>query len=303
MKKIFLLAIFLLILGFGLEQQEKIKQLYETYILNVPSHIELTDKNEYYRNINYSFVQNTTNFFPKSKQDILNIYYTIINSGKQNFSFYCKKDYKNCLNDVKELANDQTKLSYLNNFVHPYNNFKNIQTEYDILGKITIKITKSYTEDQIQIINKKLNEIENNLNLKNTTTITKMKKIHDYIINNSQYDYIRSEQNITTYQSDIAYGPLIEGYGICGGYADAMALFLERLQIQNIKISSEKHVWNAVNIDKNWYHIDLTWDDPVTADHSQVLEDKFFFINTNQLLNQEPNEHNFNQTIYQELNQ
>ena len=46
----------------------------------------------------------------------------------------------------------------------------------------------------------------------------------------------------TTYASDIAYGPLFEGYGICGGYTDAMELFLEKMGIESYKISSDQHV-------------------------------------------------------------
>ena len=69
---------------------------------------------------------------------LLNIYYTVINSGK-NFTFYCPKKYDNCLNDVKKLANNQVLLSDINNYVHPYNSFSHIETEYDTLGRVTIK--------------------------------------------------------------------------------------------------------------------------------------------------------------------
>ena len=39
----------------------------------------------------------------------------------------------------------------------------------------------------------------------------------------------RSDKKVTKYHSDIAYGPLVEGYAICGGYADTMKLFLDKL--------------------------------------------------------------------------
>ena len=51
------------------------------------------------------FVQNTDNFSPHSRQDILNIYYTAINSGKESFTFYCPNEYKNCLKEIETLAN------------------------------------------------------------------------------------------------------------------------------------------------------------------------------------------------------
>ena len=112
---------------------------------------------------------------------------------------------------------------------------------------------------------------------------------------------LRSDYNITTYRSDIAYGPLLQGYGICGGYADAMELFLEKMGIINYKISSDQHVWNAVYLDQKWYHLDLTWDDPVTTNGENYLEHTFFMIDTPTLLATELSEHNFNQSIYSEL--
>ena len=56
--------------------------------------------NEYYKENNYSFVKNTKEFVPYGKQDLLNIIYTTINSKSDNFTFYCPKEYQNCINDI-----------------------------------------------------------------------------------------------------------------------------------------------------------------------------------------------------------
>ena len=202
---------------------------------------------------------------------------------------------------MKNLANNQELLSHINNFVHPYNGFNHIETQYDSLGKISIHVDKSYTKEEINEISKKVDEIANQLINENDSQINNIKKIHDYIINQSIYDSDRSDYNITTYKSDIAYGPLIQGYGICGGYTDAMQLFLEKLNIKNYKISSKQHVWNAVYINNQWLHLDLTWDDPVTSTGENILDHNFFLIDTNTLLTLEQTEHQFNANIYQEL--
>ena len=107
--------------------------------------------------------------------------------------------------------------------------------------------------------------------------------------------------NIINYKSDIAYGPLFEGFGICGGYSDTMALFLEHFDIKNYKVSSDKHVWNAVYLDGVWYHLDLTWDDPVTQNNINVLTDDFFLISSNELINKDVSEHQFDVNVYSEL--
>ena len=128
----------------------------------------------------------------------------------------------------------------------------------------------------------------------------KIKSIHDYIINTTKYDTDRSDNKITKYHSDIAYGALIEHYAICGGYADSMKLFLDKLNIPNYKISSENHIWNLVKLDNKWYHLDLTWDDPVTSTGEDVLEYDYFLITTEQLKKLETDQHIFDENVYQE---
>jgi hypothetical protein len=80
-----------------------------------------------------------------------------------------------------------------------------------------------------------------------------------------------------------------------------MELFLERMHIKSYKISSDKHVWNAVYLDGYWYHLDLTWDDPVTSDHQDLLEHEFFLINDQKLHELEQTEHVYDYSIYSEL--
>ena len=127
------------------------------------------------------------------------------------------------------------------------------------------------------------------------------KNIKTLTINNSKYDSGRSDFNMTTYKSDLAYGPLLQGYGICGGYSDAMALFLEKLGITNFKVSSDTHVWNAVLLDGKWYHLDLTWDDPVTSNKKDILQHEYFVLTTDELLSKEVKEHKFDRNIYLEF--
>mgnify|MGYP004551798397 FL=1 len=300
-KKLVNLGLTMIIIGVILTQKDTIITFINSYFNLNNQTVTLGEKNKYYRNYDFSYVQNTDNFTPECRQDILNIYYTAINAGKNTFTFYCSKDYTTCLDDIKELANNQETLSYINNFVHPYNGFQHIETEYDSLGKITITIHKSYTEKEITEIEKKLDYIEQNILDKNKSTIKNIKAAHDYIINNTKYDIDKKSNGTTKYESDIAYGPLIQGYGICGGYTDAMELVLERMNVISYKVASENHIWNGVNLDNKWYHLDLTWDDPVTPDNSQILDNSFFLIDTNKLLEIETTEHQFNQDIYTEL--
>ena len=298
MKKMIKLFLILGIFVLSITFKDEISKFVVNNIFKVKRKSDIIENNKYASNNSYAFIKITNNFAPQSKEDILNIYYTIINSGMTDFTFYCSKEYQDCINDVDYISNNQVLLSNINNFVPIYNSFSNIETEFDNLGKITIHITHSYQTDDINTLNVKVEEIIKELNLNELNIEDKIKVIHDYIINNTKYDVGRSDNKITTYHSDTAYGALIEHYAICGGYADSMKLFLDYLNIPNYKISSENHIWNLVYVNNKWYHLDLTWDDPVTSNGDDVLEYDYFLITTDELKNIETDQHTIDTSIY-----
>lgn len=300
-KSVFILGITIVLVGFLFFYQDELQKLYYSVLRRFTENEIVLEKNEYFRDYDFQFVQNTDDFEPNSKQDLYNIFYTVINSGMDNFTFYCPDSYSSCLDEVEVLANDQDMLSHINNYVHPFNGFNHIETQYDSLGKVNIHIEKSYSESEIDDVEREVERLSSELIVAGDADINNIRRIHDYIIDHSVYDSNRSDYNDTTYRSDIAYGPLLQSYGICGGYTDAMELFLEELGIQSYKISSEQHVWNAIYLDGEWYHLDLTWDDPVTSTGENLIEHNFFLIDTPTLLELEQTEHNFNQDIYPEL--
>lgn len=295
------LGLIFIFIGLFLIKKDDIFTIFNDYVLKENKVVTIGEKNEYYRDYDFNFVKNTNNFSPSNYQDILDIYYTVINAGKSNFTFYCPKEYTSCIDDIKTLANDQNTLSDINNYVHPYNGFSHIESEYDSLGKVTINIVRNYTEEDINLINKKIDELMPQLTSNYNSLETNIKNVHDYIINNARYDSARSDNNVLTYKSDTAYGPLFQGYAICGGYTDLMQLFLERLNVKNFRVSSDNHIWNVLYINNTWKHLDLTWDDPVASDGKDYLEYNYFLINTNQLLTLEQTQHYFNLEHYTEL--
>jgi len=258
------------------------------------------ENNSYASSKNYEFIQLTDDFSPKNKKDLMNIYYTILNSGMKEFTFYCSNEYKDCLSDINDLSDNQTLLSSINNYVPVYNTFKNIDTHFDTLGKVIVKVNPIYTEEQQKEINQVIDQVIATKTTDVTTKEEKIKAIHDYIINETKYDKKRADNKVKEYQSDTAYGALIEHRAICGGYSDAMKLFLERLGIESYKISSENHIWNLVRLDNQWLHLDLTWDDPITETGEDILEYDYFLITTKELLDLETEQHNFDKTIYKE---
>ena len=302
MKRIIVLLVFLLLFGISFYYHEEISEFLVSTLSNQLKKSSTIDNNKYALSNNYKFVSLTNNFYPKNKHDIENIYYTIINSGMEDFTFYCDRSYVDCLDDINEISNDQKLLSHLNNYVHIFNSFRNIETEFDNLGKVKIHIIHNYTFEQIDALNNKMKEITSEIIKDEDSDEVKIKTFHDYVINNTKYDTKKSDNKINTYHSDIAYGALIEGYAVCGGYSDSMKLFLDNYKIPNFKVASENHIWNAVYINDKWLHLDLTWDDPVTLNSDkQTLTHKFYLIDTKALEAYQITDHEFNKTIYEEL--
>ena len=292
-KFIGLLGLVLIFIGIFIQRQDAITS-YVNFLLNKFKYVNtIEEKNEYYLDYNFKYVKNTNNFIPSNFQDIKNIYYTVLNSGVENFTFRCDKKYKNCLDDVDKLANSQNTLSDINNYVHPFNSFTHIETTYDNLGNVTLSIVKVYNKKQIELINNEIDKVYNEIVKDTFSPEQNIKNIHDYIINNTKYDTQRSDNNIITYKSDTAYGSLIEGYALCGGYTDSMMLFLEKFGVKNYKISSENHVWNYVYLDDSWYNLDLTWDDPVTSNGSNIIQYDYFLITSDELKTKDQTEHNY----------
>lgn len=260
--------------------------------------------NNYYIEDNFEYVNNYTNTGINNKKELIDFIYYTINSGSSYQERYIDKDYISYSSDITMLTNNNGEelkeiISILNNFVHPYNSSNNIKLTYGGNYKIGITINKKYSDNEIEEINKLVDKvIEDNIN-NNMPPREKIKIIHDYIIDNTEYDKLKYEnKDDSTYKSDTAYGVLIEGYGTCNGYADAMAIFLDKLNIINYKISNEEHIWNLVYLDGKWYHLDLTWDDPISE--KNINRDTYFLITTEVLEKLGDGTHNFDKKIYSE---
>ena len=258
-----------------------------------------TSENSYFIEDNFNFVEGYNKAEVNSRQDIINSIYYLINSGATYSERYCGKEYTECYNDMTSISSDTDLLSVLNNFVHPFNSFDSITFNYDN-NIIQITINHAYTPKEINQINTIADKIIADNITDNMTSKDKIKAIHDHIINNTDYDQLKTE-NIedTTYKSNTAYGVLVEKYGICSGYSDTMAIFLNKLNIINYKISNDQHIWNLVFLDGQWYHLDLTWDDPISD--KNITRDNYFLITKDILTKLDDNVHYYNENIFTEL--
>ncbi len=299
---IFSIVVILVFVMFGLNYKKIVKKVssYIYDIRNQTKEIIIKDSNLYSKHKSYKFVETTDNFRPNSYNDLINIFYTVLDNGWDEFTFYCGDDYAACVNDVDKLSNDQALLSNINNYVHPFNSYSQVRVVYDEYGEVDIFVTHTYNDEEREKIYNRVSAIINQLITDKMSDREKIKAIHDYVINNTKYDNERREKGSSSYDSTKATGVLFQGYGICSGYADTMAIFLNQMGIDNYKISSANHVWNAVLLDNNWYHLDLTWDDPVSNNGKDILQYDFFLIDSATLLKRDvtSSEHDYNNNYY-----
>ncbi len=81
--------------------------------------------------------------------------------------------------------------------------------------------------------------------------------VHDYMVLSYGYDIYTG--GIT------AYDMIVNKIGVCQAYASAFKHFMDTLGIESTIVTSGamNHAWNMVKIDGEWYHVDITWDDPM----------------------------------------
>ena len=102
-KNIIISLICIIIICFvGMYNKEIVNKI-SPLLKNTPA-VVLENQNKYYRNNNYTFVQNTKDFVPYGYQDLLNIIYTILNSGWEQTTFYCPEEYEECIHDLDSIS-------------------------------------------------------------------------------------------------------------------------------------------------------------------------------------------------------
>ena len=129
-------------------------------------------------------------------------------------------------------------------------------------------LVEPYEVDQKQAeLNKKTQNIIDEVEKNAKTPYQKVLYLHDLLINNITYSHGRDEGGKTVYD-DMAYtvyGALVNRDAVCEGYAKAMSYLCKKMGIECILVTGvskdQGHMWNLVELEGKWYHIDVTWDD------------------------------------------
>jgi len=121
---------------------------------------------------------------------------------------------------------------------------------------------------------------------KNASDFEKELFVHDAIISACEYT------NTGAPEESSAYGALVEKKASCEGYARAMKLMMDALGIPCYLVGGsasdddghrQNHMWNIVSIGGEYYHVDLTWDDPLSQDKRSDLRYVYFNLSDTQI--------------------
>jgi hypothetical protein len=129
--------------------------------------------------------------------------------------------------------------------------------------KSTIAIEARYREtlEQTAVVDREVAKALQTILEPGMNDHEKIKAIHDWIVSHVEYD-----QSLKRYT---AYDAVTIGEAVCQGYALLGYKMLNEAGITAIiaegTVNTGEHAWNMVKLDGEWYHLDLTWDDPVVS--------------------------------------
>ena len=121
--------------------------------------------------------------------------------------------------------------------------------------------------------------------------------LHDLLVSETEYDSATADVmfdediNDAVSRSTGAYGCLVDRLAVCSGYAAAFQLLAARIGIPCMRVQGTEtktgapHEWNVVELDGEWTHIDVTWDDPVAVGESfeGVCSYDYFCVTTDEI--------------------
>ncbi len=106
--------------------------------------------------------------------------------------------------------------------------------------------------------------------------VEKALAVHEYFIMNYNYGRRTNDFEVDPSDAYTAYGIMVNKFGVCEAYTQAYKYIMEQLGIPCIIVTSTamNHAWNMINVDGDWYHVDVTWDDSNNTHRNFLLSDK-----------------------------
>ncbi len=148
-------------------------------------------------------------------------------------------------------------------------------------GVIDMDCTAEYltTAGQEEYVREKTVEILSEIISNDMNEEEKVRAIHDWIVLNTRYDAGGTGRS--------AFDVLTLGRAVCHGYALTAFEMLREAGMEAVIIEgipAMNHVWNMVKICGNWYHLDVTYDDPL-PDAALGIRYDYFLKSDDEMIN------------------
>lgn len=124
-------------------------------------------------------------------------------------------------------------------------------------------IKHPFTEKSLEVKHK-LEEIVSKVLTNDMNEEEKIKALSEYIVSHMEYDFDlvdtreKSYEKIMNGWGECLYYSAIEGKGVCQGYATYAQNLFNEAGITSNRVTSINHTWNLVEIDNEYYSVDLT---------------------------------------------
>lgn len=200
--------------------------------------------------------------------------YTHMKNYEKSFEISYKGDTSDLKNDISSildeiLEEDHYLYGAMSNYMFSFNGYVN-----DVIINLTVSYHTNKTQENF--VDNKVRRIVDEIIDPDMTDFQKVKAINDWIVNNTKY----SEETSTSPHA--AYTLFNEGKGVCQAYALATYKLLEEVGIESKYVTGQgkgiNHGWNLIKLDGEWYHLDTTWNDPISLEGRNILTYKYFLI-------------------------
>ena len=140
-------------------------------------------------------------------------------------------------------------------------------------------------EEEVKKLAKKIKSFKKQYITSKMSAYDKARAIHDYLVRNVHYSYVRRRERRSTRKYD-AYGALINHEAVCAGYAKAFELMCACCEVKCHFVEGEAtnnhgtddHAWNMIKTGGKWRHVDVTWDDPTPERYQNGIEHTYFNV-------------------------
>lgn len=127
--------------------------------------------------------------------------------------------------------------------------------------------------------------------MRGLSNFEKVKAVHDFIVLSTEYSSMTENSQYSPYTL------LTENKAVCQAYALVLYRMLEKLGLEVRYVAGDAreqlHAWVLVNLEGAWYHIDVTWDDPV-PDKPNEVRYNYFLLSDEELAE----DHEWDRTQY-----